>query len=264
MYTAGIDIGSVSTEIVVMRDGKFFTSSIAATGSSSKRAAEELFERTCIENRLKREQFDFIVTTGYGRKSTDIGDTVVTELSCHARGAWYLDSGVRTVIDIGGQDSKVIKVDNNGKGLDFIMNDKCAAGTGRFLEVMARALEVDVQEMGEIALGAQEGVAISSMCTVFAESEVVSFIAEGCPREKIIRGLMDSVATRVSSMVHRLGIESKVMLTGGVAKNKGVVQAMREKIRMEIVVSEEPQIVGALGAALIGGDELMRRNGQGL
>jgi predicted CoA-substrate-specific enzyme activase len=183
---------------------------------------------------------------------------VVTELSCHARGAWHLDPGVRTVIDIGGQDSKVIKVDKEGRGLDFVMNDKCAAGTGRFLEVMARGLEVSVEDMGDVALSAEESVAISSMCTVFAESEVVSLIAEGCPAEKIMRGLMDSVATRVSSMVHRVGLEQKVMLTGGVAKNRGVLQAMREKLETDITVSEEPQIVGALGAALIARDEALK------
>lgn len=258
MYTAGIDIGSVSTEIVVLKDESFLKSIITSTGNSSKRAAEELFERTCRENGLGRDDFDFIVTTGYGRKSTGIGDMVVTELSCHARGAWHLDSGVRTVIDIGGQDSKVIKVDKEGRGLDFVMNDKCAAGTGRFLEVMARALEVGVEDMGDVALSAEESVAISSMCTVFAESEIVSLIAEGCPVEKIMRGLMDSVATRVSSMVHRVGLEQKVMLTGGVAKNRGVLQAMREKLETDITVSEEPQIVGALGAALIARDEALK------
>ena len=261
MYVAGIDIGSVSTEIVVLKDGGLLMSAITSTGNSSKRAAEELFERTCREIGLEREVFDFIVTTGYGRKSTDIGDMVVTELSCHACGAWHLDSGIRTVIDIGGQDSKVIKVDRDGRGLDFVMNDKCAAGTGRFLEVMARVLEVGVEDMGDVALSSERSAVISSMCTVFAESEVVSLIAEGCPVESIIRGLMDSVATRVSSMVHRIGLEQKVMLTGGVAKNRGVLRAMEEKLGTDIIVTEEPQIVGALGAALIAGDKALKLRG---
>jgi len=236
MLTAGLDIGSV-------------------------------FEKTCRKASLDRSSFDFIVTTGYGRKAVvngskkdgvEIGDKAVTELSCHARGAYELDKEVRTVIDIGGQDSKVIKVGSGGKGLDFVMNDKCAAGTGRFLEVMARTLEVTVEQMGDIALSAKGGVAISSMCTVFAESEVVSRIAEGCPKESIIRGLMDAVAARVIGMVHRVGLEQKVMLTGGVAKNGGVVRAMREKTKTDIMVGDDPQIVGALGAAFIARDEALK------
>jgi predicted CoA-substrate-specific enzyme activase len=267
MLTAGLDIGSVSTEMVILKDDEVLFTLVIPTGSSSKRAAEEVFEKTCRKASLDRASFDFIVTTGYGRKAVvngskdggvEIGDKAVTELSCHARGAYELDKEVRTVIDIGGQDSKVIKVGVGGKGIDFVMNDKCAAGTGRFLEVMARTLEVTVEQMGDIALSAEGGVAISSMCTVFAESEVVSRIAEGCPKELIIRGLMDAVAARVIGMVHRVGLEQKVMLTGGVAKNRGVVRAMREKTKTDIVVSDDPQIVGALGAAFIAQDEALK------
>jgi predicted CoA-substrate-specific enzyme activase len=267
MLTAGLDIGSVSTEMVILKDGEVLCVQVIPTGSSSKRAAEEVFEKTCRKASLDRSSFDFIVTTGYGRKAVingqkngdmDIGDKAVTELSCHARGAFELDNEVRTVIDIGGQDSKVIKVGPGGRGLDFVMNDKCAAGTGRFLEVMARTLEVTVEQMGDIALSAGKTVAISSMCTVFAESEVVSLIADGCPKESIIRGLMDAVAVRVSGMAHRVGLERRVMLTGGVAKNGGVVRAMKEKTKTDIEVSDDPQIVGALGAAFIALDEAMK------
>ncbi|MBN2324728.1 MAG: 2-hydroxyglutaryl-CoA dehydratase [Spirochaetes bacterium] len=267
MLTAGLDIGSVSTEMVILKDGEVICTHIIPTGSNSKRAAEEVFEKTCKKASLKRSSFDFIVTTGYGRKAVvngskngdmKIGDKAVTELSCHARGAYELDNEIRTVIDIGGQDSKVIKVGPGGKGLDFVMNDKCAAGTGKFLEVMARTLDVTVEQMGEIALSADTTAAISSMCTVFAESEVVSLIAEGCPKESIISGLMDAVAARVCGMAHRVGLERKVMLTGGVAKNKGVVNAMKKKIKMDIEVSGDPQIVGALGAAFIARDEAVK------
>lgn len=267
MLTAGLDIGSVSTEMVILKDDEVLFTLVEPTGSSSKRTAEEVFAKTCQKASVDRSLLDFVVTTGYGRKSVvngsingdmGIGDKAVTELSCHARGAWELDSEVRTVIDIGGQDSKVIKVGKGGKGLDFVMNDKCAAGTGRFLEVMARTLEVTVEQMGDIALSADGGVAISSMCTVFAESEVVSLIAEECPKESIIRGLMDAVAARVSGMVHRVGLEQKVMLTGGVAKNVGVVKAMKDKTKTDIVVSGDPQIVGALGAAFIARDEALK------
>jgi predicted CoA-substrate-specific enzyme activase len=255
MLTAGIDIGSVSTEIVILKDGRQVNSFMINTGSSSADAAERVISIAREKTGLSAEDFEFIVTTGYGRKASDIGDKNITELSCHARGAWHKNPDTRTVIDIGGQDSKVIKISNNGKSLDFLMNDKCAAGTGRFLEVMARALEVKVDELGSLALAAAESVQISSMCTVFAESEVVSLIAEGHPKELIIRGLMDSIASRIAGMAHRVGLVSPVMLTGGVAKNAGVQQALKQKLNMDIEVPDEPQMIGALGAALIANDE---------
>ncbi len=255
MVTAGIDIGSVSTEMVVLKDGDIIGSFIIDTGSNSRKAAEQIIQKARIENGLSIENFDFIVTTGYGRKSAGFGDKHVTELSCHARGAWQIDHNVRTVIDIGGQDSKVIRVREDGKSLDFVMNDKCAAGTGRFLEVMAHALGVTLDDLGRIAINARGSVEISSMCTVFAESEVVSLIAEGHPRENIIRGLMNSIANRVVGMVHRVGLISPVMLTGGVAKNEGVHAVLKEKLNVDIYVPDEPQIVGALGAAHIAIEE---------
>ncbi len=254
MLFAGIDIGSVSTEMVILEDSAPARSIIMPTGSNSRKAAEKVLYRACEETGYSLGDFQFIVATGYGRKTADFSHRDVTELSCHARGAWHLNNDVRTVIDIGGQDSKVIRVGQSGKSLDFIMNDKCAAGTGRFLEVMSRALEVEIGEMGEIAVAAKESVQISSMCTVFAESEVVSLIAEGKPRDCIIRGLMDSIASRVVGMVHRVGPRPPFMLTGGVAKNRGVVRALERKLSASIQVPDEPQIVGALGAALIATD----------
>jgi predicted CoA-substrate-specific enzyme activase len=255
MLTAGIDIGSVSTEIVILKDGRQVSGFMIDTGSSSMDAAQRVISMACEKTSLSTGDFDFIVTTGYGRRASEIGDKNVTELSCHARGAWQKNNGTRTVIDIGGQDSKVIKISNKGKSLDFLMNDKCAAGTGRFLEVMARALEVKVEELGILALKARGSVRISSMCTVFAESEVVSLIAEGHPKDLIIRGLMDSIASRIAGMAHRVGIVPPVMLTGGVANNAGVRQALIEKLNVDIEVPEEPHMIGALGAALIANDE---------
>ncbi len=258
MITAGIDIGSVSTEMVILKDGQRDSGFMINTGSSSMDAASRVILLACEKTGLTAEDFDFIVTTGSGRKASEIGNKNVTELSCHARGAWHTNHNTRTVIDIGGQDSKVIKVSNEGKSLDFLMNDKCAAGTGRFLEVMARALEVNVDELGVLALSAEGSVQISSMCTVFAESEVVSLIAEGHPRELIIRGLMDSIASRIAGMIHRVGLVPPVMLTGGVAKNTGVSQALKQKLNVDIEVPEEPQMIGALGAALIAMDEAQK------
>jgi predicted CoA-substrate-specific enzyme activase len=256
MITAGIDIGSVSTEMVALRDGEVLGYRIISTGSSSRRAAESVIEELCHDTGLVIADFDSVVTTGYGRKSTDLKARHVTELSCHARGAWHRNQAVKTVIDIGGQDSKVIRVGKGGRSVDFVMNDKCAAGTGRFLEVMAHALDVKVEELGPIALSAQGSVQISSMCTVFAESEVVSLIAEGHARDLIIRGIMDSIAARVVGMAHRVGLDPPVLLTGGVAMNGGVVLALREKLGVDIEVPENPQIIGALGAGLIAADSL--------
>ena len=258
MITAGIDIGSVSTEMVILKEGEKAGSVVIDTGSNSKNAAERACAQALEEAGLHRESIDFIVTTGYGRKSSEVGDRSVTELTCHARGAWQIDSRVRMVIDIGGQDSKVIKVGENGKSVDFVMNDKCAAGTGRFLEIIAKALELQISDLGELALRTEESITISSMCAVFAESEVVSLIAEGHPKELIIAGVLDSIANRVGGMAHRVGLTEPAMLTGGVAKNAGMVRALEKNLGLELIVPDEPQIVGAYGAGLIAMDEIVR------
>ncbi len=261
MITAGIDIGSVSTEMVILKDWELLESVIIDTGSNSKSAVERVAAIVLDRTGLKRESIDFIVTTGYGRNSSEIGDRSVTELTCHARGAWQIDSSVRMVIDIGGQDSKVIKVSDSGKSVDFVMNDKCAAGTGRFLEIIAKVLELQVSELGTLALQTDESMTISSMCAVFAESEVVSLIAEGHPKELIISGVMDSIANRVGGMVHRIGLSEPVMLTGGVAKNAGIVRAVEKNLGVKLLVPEEPQTVGAFGAGFIALEELERVRG---
>jgi predicted CoA-substrate-specific enzyme activase len=178
----------------------------------------------------------------------------VTEISCYARGIHHLYPQVQTVIDIGGQDSKVVAVGPGGRPLDFAMNDKCAAGTGRFLEVIARALELDLEDIGPRALRARRAADISSTCTVFAESEVVTLVAEGVPREEIVAGICRSIAKRVGGMARRVGVEPPVAFAGGVAKNVGVVRALEEVLGEALIVPEEPQIVGALGAALVARD----------
>jgi len=191
-----------------------------------------------------------IVATGYGRINVPFADKSITEITCHALGANWLNPGTRTVIDIGGQDSKVISIDENGRVVDFIMNDKCAAGTGRFLEVMAQALGVKTEELGNESLKSKKKITISSMCTVFAESEVISLVAEGCAKEDIIRGLHKAISNRICSMACRLRLENIITLTGGVAKNTGMVQALKKRLKAKVYVPEEPQIVGALGAAI--------------
>lgn len=259
MLVAGIDVGSLSAEAVVLDGERILSYSILATGANSRRAAERALEEALQAGSVSREEIGYIVATGYGRINVPFAHRQVTEITCHARGAVYLVPDTRLVIDIGGQDSKVIKVGPGGVVEDFVMNDKCAAGTGRFLEVMARALETDLEGFSELASRARRAATISSMCTVFAESEVVSLIGQGTPREEIALGLCEAIAERVAAMVHRLGKpQPSVTMTGGVAKNKSVVQALSRKLGCEVVVPPEPQIVGALGAALIARSSLAR------
>lgn len=205
---------------------------------------------------LALTDLQYVIATGYGRVSIEFADKRVTEITCHGRGAHYFNPSVRTIIDIGGQDSKVIRLNDKGRVVDFAMNDKCSAGTGRFLEVMASALEVELSGLAELSDGAQNIVSISSMCTVFAESEVVSLIARGLPREDIALGLHQSIADRTAGLVQRVGLEEPVMMTGGVARNSAVVRALNEKLKTSIIIPPEPQIAGALGAALLAEEEI--------
>lgn len=251
MIVAGIDIGSITAETVILQDNQMLSSSIVPTGANSRTAAERSLAAALKQASLRQEDLAAIVTTGYGRASFPSATKMITEITCHARGAFFVYPETRTVIDIGGQDSKVIRLDKQGRNVDFQMNDKCAAGTGRFLEVMARALEVKLEDLGRLSRSAQRTIKISSMCTVFAESEVVSLIAENQPQEVIIRGLHDAIADRILGMVRRVGVEEKVTLTGGVAKNEGVVLALEERLEVKVFVPPEPQIIGALGAALL-------------
>ncbi|MDZ7839019.1 MAG: acyl-CoA dehydratase activase [Actinomycetota bacterium] len=255
MITCGIDIGSVSTEAVIMQNNEKDTSilgyAIIPTGSNSKIAARKVLELASNQAGVSGDNIDKTVATGYGRINVEFADKNITEISCHARGALYYYPNTRLVIDIGGQDSKVIRLDDNANPFDFLMNDKCAAGTGRFLEVMAQALEIDITHFGEIFLNTKQKVDITSTCTVFAESEIVSLIGRGEEKNKIIKGLIYSIAHRINTMIDRVGFSEPVCMTGGVAKNMGVVKALEETLETSIDIPEDPQIVGALGAALM-------------
>jgi predicted CoA-substrate-specific enzyme activase len=245
-------VGSSSTEAVVVNpDGDILGYAVILTGVNSTEAAQRALNEALSAAALSRERVRGILATGYGRISVPFADRSATEISCHALGAHRLIPRTGTVIDIGGQDSKVIRVDRNGGVLDFAMNDKCAAGTGRFLEVMAAKLQVPLAEMGTLALDTTGEVSISSVCTVFAESEVVSLIARNHPTAEIIRGLNRSIVNRVWSMVQSVGVQPEVTLCGGVAKNKGVVAFFEEKLGQRVHIPDEPQIVGAYGAALM-------------
>lgn len=250
IYTLGIDIGSTASKCVMLCDGKEIVSkSLIAVGagtSGPQRAIAEVLEKAG----KTRDEMAYVLATGYGRNSLEgIADHQMSELSCHAKGASFLFPEVHTVIDIGGQDVKVLQVEN-GVMTNFVMNDKCAAGTGRFLDVMARVLEVKVEELGDLAAKSTKDVAISSTCTVFAESEVISQLAMDTDKCDIINGIHHSVAARVAGLAHRVGVRELVVMTGGVAQNSGVVKALEEELGHTIHTSPLTQYNGALGAAL--------------
>lgn len=254
-YFAGIDSGSTSTDVVILdKDKKMVTGVILPTGAGAAVGAERALEQALEQAGLARGDIDAIVTTGYGRTAIQDGDKSITEITCHARGAHYLDPNVRTVIDIGGQDSKVIRLDENGAVVNFVMNDKCAAGTGRFLEMMARTMEMSLDDMSKAGLHYKEDITISSMCTVFAESEVVSLIAQNKPTDDIVHGLNKAVASKTAALAKRVGGEERYMMTGGVSKNEGLVKTLEEKLGTTLVVSDKAQLCGALGAALFAMD----------
>jgi len=251
VVVAGIDIGSLSAEAVIMDDrGKMLGYSIIATGASGAGAAERAYAEALAVSGVERGEVSRVVATGYGRISVPFASRTITEITCHALGARRLIPEAATVIDIGGQDSKVIRLSADGRVEDFAMNDKCAAGTGRFLEVMANALESDVTMLGELAARSTQQIKISSTCTVFAESEVVGLVARGVAKEDIVRALHSSIAERIYSMVRRVSGKGPFVMTGGVAKNVGVVRALEDRLGSPVAVPEEPQIVGALGAAI--------------
>ena len=250
-YYAGIDSGSTSTDVVILdKDKKMVCGIILPTGAGAANSADKALKEALSQTGIEEEDLDAIVTTGYGRGAINAGDKSITEITCHARGAHYLDPEVRTVIDIGGQDSKAISLDEEGNVKNFVMNDKCAAGTGRFLDMMARTMEMSLDELSVRGLEYKEDITISSMCTVFAESEVVSLIAKNKDTDDIVHGLDKAVANKTASLVKRVGGTEKYMMTGGVSKNKGLVKTLNEKLGTKMIIHKDAQLCGALGAAL--------------
>ena len=254
MNFLGVDIGAVSAKAVVLKDNGMFFHAVMDTGSNIELISDKVVKKVLEKAKTSFNDVKGVVATGYGRISVPFADKKVTEITCHARGVHHLIPEVKTIIDIGGQDSKGIRVDEAGNVIDFVMNDKCAAGTGRFLEVMATALELGVDELGSISLESKNPCRISSVCTVFAESEVVSLRAEGNARENIIAGIHKSIASRIGAMMSQVGREGLTVLTGGVAKNRGVIKALEDELKITMGIPENPQITGALGAALIASD----------
>jgi (R)-2-hydroxyacyl-CoA dehydratese activating ATPase len=256
-HSAGVDVGSTQTKAVII-DGKrrIVGRSLMETGANVVTAAQNAFAAALTDAGLAREAVGFVVGTGYGRYRVTFGDTQVTEISCHARGAAHMFPGTRSVLDMGGQDTKAIRVNARGEVLDFCMNDKCAAGTGRFLGAAAAALEIPLGELGPTALRAERPVKITTTCTVFAESEVLSWLGRGRKLEDILMGVHQSIASRSIGLMRRVGLEAEVTFTGGVTRNSAMVELLNRQLDLRVNVSEESHFMGALGAALFAMDHL--------
>ncbi len=250
-YAAGVDVGSTQTKaILVDEEGRILARALIDTGAYLVRAAERAYERCLVEANATRDDVGYVVGTGYGRFKVAFGDAQVTEISCHAKGAWALFPNTRTVIDIGGQDTKAIKVSDRGEVLDFAMNDKCAAGSGRFLTNSAEAVGMDVGEIGARSLLAKQPVRLSTVCTVFVESDILTYLAQGNRVEDILAGVHGAIGSRTVALVRRVGLESEITMTGGVARNSGMVRSLEQKLATSINVSPDSHFTGALGAAI--------------
>jgi predicted CoA-substrate-specific enzyme activase len=261
LLVAGIDVGAATAKAVVLNADKILSSHVLPTGESVTGAAESVMKETLDRARLSLEEMDYVIATGYGRKAVSFADEAITEISCHAKGVNLLVPEARTVVDIGGQDSKVIEIDEKGNIANFTMNDKCAAGTGRFLEVMAKVLNARIEDIGLLSLDGTDPCQISNTCTVFAESEMVALRADGKSREDILAGIHSAMAHRVVIMGNSIGFRDRVVFTGGVARNVGMKKALQDRIAKEVFVPENPQIVGALGAAIIARDKRLADTG---
>lgn len=250
MVTVGIDIGSTTSKCVVMQDGKRILGSALIKGGAGTQKPEMAYELALENAGIKEQDIGLIISTGYGRSTFEKSDANLSELTCHAKGVYFTAPGARTIIDIGGQDVKVMSLNANGKMKSFLMNDKCAAGTGRFLDVMAGILQVSIEDLEVLASKSHQPASISSTCTVFAESEVISQMARGIKLEDIARGICESVAKRVAALSQRIGIEEQVYMSGGVAKNGGVRNALERSLNKPVLYHEDAQYMGAIGAAL--------------
>jgi predicted CoA-substrate-specific enzyme activase len=248
---AGVDVGSTQTKAVIL-DGarRVVARSLIATGANVSRAGERAFAAACETAGLDREAVGYVVGTGYGRYKVTFGDAQITEITCHARGAHFLFPGTRTVIDMGGQDTKAIRVNPDGSVVDFSMNDKCAAGTGRFLSAAADVTGLGLDEIGPASLKATAPVRLTSVCTVFVESDIMSYLAQRKTVEDILGGVHKAIATRTMALVRRVGVEDEVTFTGGVSRNAGMVRALESVLGRALNVSPDGHFMGALGAAL--------------
>jgi (R)-2-hydroxyacyl-CoA dehydratese activating ATPase len=251
MISVGIDSGSATTKAILVNGNRIAARVVLPTAFDFLSAAENAYNNVLADAGVDKNDVSGVYATGYGRNSIKFADKAISEITAHAMGVYHLYPAVNGVIDIGGQDSKVISV-NSGRVTDFLMNDKCAAGTGKFLEYTAKALEVPIEELGALALVSKTPASITSMCTVFAESEAISLRARGFKKEDIAAGLIESVARRVAVMVRQVGLKQNVAFVGGVAKNAGIKIVLEKELGISLYIPPEPQVTGALGAALYG------------
>jgi (R)-2-hydroxyacyl-CoA dehydratese activating ATPase len=253
MITAGIDIGSLSTKAALINERQEVIGfDVVLTGGNNRTAAATTYENVLAKAGLVRSDVHFVVSTGYGRENISFADKHISEITCHAMGMHLMNPKIRTILEIGGQDSKAIRIDEDGHVENFHMNDKCAAGCGRFLEVTARAMGIDLKELGNVSARSENTVRISSTCTVFAETEIVSLVAVGTSIADIVKGVHTSIAARAISLLRTVGITGPLGMSGGVALNSGVVRALEEALKTDVYVAENPQVRGAIGAALFG------------
>ncbi len=251
LYAGGVDVGSTQTKAVLLNNQReMVASALIPTGANVVQAAERAFQICMDQTALKREDVSYVIGTGYGRYKVTFGDAQITEISCHARGAHFLFPETRTVIDMGGQDTKAIRIDAEGSVIDFVMNDKCAAGTGRFLSAAAEVVGLPLDEIGEVALRAKLPVRLSSVCAVFVESDIMSYLAQNKTVEDILGGVHSAIAARTISLVRRVGVEEQISFSGGVSRNIGMIRALEEKLNSRMNVSERSHFAGAIGAAL--------------
>jgi (R)-2-hydroxyacyl-CoA dehydratese activating ATPase len=257
-HAAGVDVGSTQTKAVILDEARRIVGrALTDTGANVMQAAERAFAEALHDADLREEQVEYVVGTGYGRYKVTFGNSQVTEISCHARGAVHMFPATRTVLDMGGQDTKAIRVSPTGEIVDFCMNDKCAAGTGRFLGAAATALELPLAELGPTALRGERPVKISTTCTVFAESEVLSWVGKGRKIEDILLGVHESIAARSLGLLRRVGVAPDVTFTGGVTKNRAMVEVLSRRLGVGLNVGEDSHYMGALGAALFALDRIL-------
>lgn len=257
-YAAGVDVGSTQTKAVIVNEEREIVGrALIDTGANVVVAAENAYSEALQSSGIREEEVEYVIGTGYGRYRVTFGNTQVTEISCHARGAAQMFPGTKTVLDMGGQDTKAIRVSPKGEVLDFCMNDKCAAGTGRFLGAAAAALDIPLSELGNVAMKAERPVKISTTCTVFAESEVLSWLGKGKKIEDILWGVHLSIASRSTALLRRVGIEDEITFTGGVTKNAGMIKSLEQALKTKLNVSDDSHYMGALGAALFALDHIL-------
>ncbi|MBO06519.1 MAG: 2-hydroxyglutaryl-CoA dehydratase [Parcubacteria group bacterium] len=256
-YGAGVDVGSTQTKAVIIdEDSKIVSRSLIETGANVVKAAEKAFLIALEDGNLREEEVAYVIGTGYGRYKVTFGNAQVTEISCHGRGAVHIFPNTRTVLDMGGQDTKAISISENGEIIDFCMNDKCAAGTGRFLGAASIALDIPIDDLGPTALQSKKPVKISTTCTVFAETEVLSWLGKGKKIQDILMGVHSSIASRSVSLLRRVGITDQITFTGGVAKNIGMIEVLNRVLGMKMNVSDDSPYMGALGAAMFALDHI--------